>query len=202
MNASVLKERVTRRGHQAASLTQYIALLRGINVGRAKRVAMADLRTLIEDLGFSDVRTLLNTGNAVFRSARPNTARVASAIEAAIQSKFGFSVAVVVVTARELNTIVTENPLPQAAGDPSRLLVAFVTKGADLGKAKPLLAESWAPESLAIGSKAAYLWCAHGIIESKLVPAFSRVTANAATTRNWATVLKLQAAAGKSDNAA
>src|SRR5918995_369812 len=107
-------------------MTQCIALLRGINVGRAKRVAMADLRSLIEGLGFSEVRTLLNSGNAVFQATgRPNVAKVASAIEAAIQSKFGFSVAVIVVPARELNTIVAENPLPQAASTPSKFLVAF-----------------------------------------------------------------------------
>jgi uncharacterized protein (DUF1697 family) len=163
---------------------------------------MADLRSLIEDLGLSEVRTLLNSGNALFQAtARPNVAKVASAIEAAIQSKFGFSVAVIVVTARELNTIVAENLLPQAASAPSKLLVAFAPKAAALGRAKPLLAEDWTPESLAIGSKAAYLWCDHGIIESNLLPAFSRVTVDATTTRNWATVLKLQAAAGNSQNA-
>lgn len=183
-------------------MTQCIALLRGINVGRAKRVAMADLRSLIEGLGFLDVRTLLNSGNAVFQAARPNPRKVASAIEAAIQSEFGFSVPVVVLTARDLHTIVAENSLPQAADAPSKFLVAFVPKGAVLEKAKPLLAEDWAPDALAVGSKAAYLWCACGIIESKLIKAFSRATADVATTRNWGTVLKLQAAAGEGQNAA
>jgi uncharacterized protein (DUF1697 family) len=76
----------------------------------------------------------------------------------------------------------------------NRRTVAFVAKGAVLGKAKPLLEEAWAPEALAIGSKAAYLWCARGIIDSNLIKALSRVTADAATTRNWGTALKLQAA--------
>jgi len=183
-------------------MTQCIALLRGINVGRAKRVTMADLRVLIEDLGYSDVRTLLNSGNAVFQASRPTVAKLASAIEAAIQGKFGFPAPVVVLTARELNAIVAENPLLQAAADPSKFLVAFVTAAATLEKVKPLLAEAWAPDALAVGSKAAYLWCAHGIIASKLAQAFARVTADAATTRNWATVLKLQATAGRSRNAA
>jgi uncharacterized protein (DUF1697 family) len=175
-------------------MTQCIALLRGINVGRAKRVAMVDLRSLIEGLGFLDVHTLLNSGNVVFQAARPSPTKVASAIEAAIQGRFGFSVPVVVLTARDLHTVVAENPLAQASDDPSKVLVAFVAKGAVLGKAKPLLEEAWAPEALAIGSKAAYLWCARGIIDSNLIKAFSRVTADAATTRNWRTVLKLQAA--------
>jgi len=176
-------------------MTQCVALLRGINVGRAKRVPMADLRSLIEGLGFADVRTLLNSGNAVFQASRPSPAKVASAIETAIRREFGFLVPVIVLTARDLHTVVAENPLPQASDDPSKFLVAFVAKGAVLGKAKALFQESWAPEALAIGSKAAYLWCPRGIIESKLIKAFSRVTADAATTRNWGTVLKLQAAA-------
>jgi uncharacterized protein (DUF1697 family) len=163
---------------------------------------MTDLRSLIEGLGFSDVRTLLNSGNAVFKAARSTSEKAASAIEGAIQREFGFSVPVVVLTARDLNTIIAENPLTQAAQDPSKFLVAFVAKRGVLGKADPLLQETWAPEALAIGRKAAYLWCARGIIDSKLVKHFSRVTAGAATTRNWSTVLKLQAAAGEGQNAA
>jgi len=181
-------------------MTQCIALLRGINVGRAKRVAMADLRSLIEGLGFSDVRTLLNSGNAVFRATRPSPVKVASAMETAIRGRFGFYVPVVVLTARDLQTIVAENPLPQASDDPSKFLVAFVAKGSVLGKARPLVKESWKPEALAIGSKAAYLWCPRGIIDSKLIKSFSRITADAATTRNWGTVLKLQAAAAAGRN--
>ncbi len=177
-------------------MTQCVALLRGVNVGRAKRVAMAELRALIEEVGFGEVRTLLNSGNAVFQASQPDVAEVASAIEAAIQSKFGFSVPVVVVTVRELNAIIAENPLPQATADPSKFLVAFVASAATLEKTRPLLAEAWAPDALAVGAKAAYLWCANGVIESRLAQAFSRVTADAATTRNWATVLKVQAAAG------
>jgi uncharacterized protein (DUF1697 family) len=182
-------------------MTQCIALLRGINVGRAKRIAMAELRELIEELGFSDVRTLLNSGNVVFQAARPDVAEVAAAIEAAIETRFGFAVPVVVLTALELNAIVAENALHQAASDPSKFLVAFVANDATLAKVKPLLAQSWAPDALSIGSRAAYLWCANGVIESKLVQAFSRATGEAATTRNWATVLKLQAAAATGQNA-
>ena len=163
---------------------------------------MAELRSLLAGLGFSDVHTLLNSGNAVFQTARRSPAKIASAIEVAIQRQFGFSVAVVVVTAGELDTVIAENPLPEAARDPSKFLVAFAAKPAVLGRARPLPDQPWAPEALAIGSKAAYVWCANGIIQSELLPAFSRATADAATTRNWATVLKLQAAAHKSQGAA
>lgn len=106
------------------------------------------------------------------------------------------------ITGRDLHAIVAENPLRQARQDPSKFLVAFVAKQDVLGKAEPLLQESWVPEALAIGRKAAYLWCARGIIDSRLLKEFFRVTDNAPTTRNWGTVLKLQAAAGGGQNAA
>ncbi len=77
--------------------------------------------------------------------------------------------------------------------------MAFVRGRGTLAAAKGLESKSWHPEAFSIGSKAAYLWCANGIIESKVAQAFSRATGEAATMRNWATVLKLQAmvAAGK-----
>lgn len=176
-------------------MTPCIALLRGINVGRAKRVAMAELRTLIEGLGFSEVRTLLNSGNVVFQATRPNMVKVAAAIEEAIAARFGFPVTVVVLTGKDLNEIIAENPMPQAGAASSKFVVAFVADGDMLDSVRPLLAQEWAPETIALGRNAAYLWCANGINDSKLVKAFTRATGDAATARNWATVLKLQALA-------
>ena len=187
--------------HRTA-LTRCIALLRGINVGRAKRVAMADLRGLIEDLGLSGARTLLNSGNAIFDASQPNVRKVASAIAESIQGRLGVAVPVIVLTAQELDAIVAENPLLRTATDPAKCLVAFVDASKTLRKAGALLAQSWTPEALAVGRKAAYLWCPGGIAESKLVQAFARATAEAATARNWATVLRLQAAARAPDNGA
>ena len=172
-----------------------IAFLRGINVGRAKRIAMADLRKLVEGLGCANVRTLLNSGNVVFEASRPNSRKLASALEAAIQQSFGFSSAVVVVTAAELDAIIRANPLRGVAKEHPKHLVAFVTEKSVLGGAKSLLSTSWKPDAIALGSKAAYLWCANGLIESKLMKEFARVTGDGATARNWATVLKLQAMA-------
>jgi len=176
-------------------MTQYIAFLRGVNVGRAKRIAMADLRALMEELGFSDVRTVLNSGNVIFQSPHPNDTKVGVGIERAITRGFGFPVPVIVVSAKVLSAIVEENPLPQAARDPSRYLVAFVADAATLARTRPMLDEPWSPEAFALGSNAAYLWCPNGVIASRLMQAFGRRTGDAATTRNWATVLRLQAAA-------
>ena len=172
-----------------------IALIRGINVGVGKRVAMADLRDLVADLGHTDVRTLLNSGNVVFKSQRPNVVKVSSGIEAAIAAKCGFSANVMVVTAQELDRIIDENPLLRLAKEPSKHLVAFVGHAKYLDPLRPLLKERWKPDALAITQRAGYLWCATGLLDSKMALAFNRKAGATVTTRNWATVLKLQAAA-------
>jgi uncharacterized protein (DUF1697 family) len=173
-----------------------IALLRGINVGKAKRVAMADLRKLVEKLGYTEVRTLLNTGNVVFKSLSADTAKAATRIEKALLEKTGISARVLVVTAADLSLAVKENPLLKVADNPSRLLVAFLANSADLAGLKPLLKEDWGTEVLAIGSRVAYFWLPDGIIDSKIFAALSRKPSGDVTTRNWATVLKIHALAG------
>jgi uncharacterized protein (DUF1697 family) len=173
-------------------MAECIALLRGVNVGRAKRIAMADLRGLFMGLGHENVRTLLNSGNVLFRCARPNTARLAAAIQTAIAEKCGFSAPVTVLTAATLAAIIDENSLLKVAKDPARHLVAFVAQPSSLVSLRSLLKESWAPDALAIGTSAAYLWCATGLLDSKLLQMVARCAGETVTTRNWATVLKLR----------
>src|SRR5213593_3406061 len=94
-----------------------IALLRGINVGRAKRVAMADLRALVEGLGYADVRTLLNSGNVVF-AATDGAKGAAARIEKALAAKVKVTARVTVISAEELAMAVRANPLAKVATDP------------------------------------------------------------------------------------
>ncbi len=176
-------------------MTTFIALIRGINVGRAKRIAMADLRALCGDLGFVQVHTLLNSGNVVLRNQPSDAGRIARTIAEGIIDRFGFVATVVVCTAADLEAIVAGNPLPALASDPSRHLVAFVAEPAALEPARPLLEQDWRPEALVFATGAAHLWCPQGVIESPLAKAFGRVMGDTVTTRNWATVLKLQALA-------
>lgn len=170
-----------------------VALIRGINVGRAKRVAMADLRALFEDLGYRDVRTLLNSGNVVFSAPGKATATPAARIEKALSMQLGLSARVMVLTAAEVAAIVADNPLGKAADNPSRLLVAVLGNPADRTRLKPLTQLKWDPEALAIGARVAYLWCPDGMIASPLAEAVGRILRDAATTRNWATVTKIHA---------
>ena len=170
-----------------------VALIRGINVGKAKRVAMADLRAAIEDLGYTDVKTLLNSGNVVF-TAGVAPAGAATAIEKILAKDLGVPARVTVITGAELETAVEENPLLDGADNHSRLFVSVLANPADLAKLKPLTKETWAPEALALGKRVAYVWCPDGLLESPLSVAVGKALGDGVTTRNWATMLKIQAA--------
>ena len=99
----------------------HVALIRGINVGKAKRVAMADLRALIAKLGYGDPRTLLNSGNVVFDAGREAAGKVAARIEEGMAAKLKVSARVTVLTGADFATVVEENPLGGMAANPSRL---------------------------------------------------------------------------------
>jgi len=109
--------------------------------------------------------------------------------------RLGISARVTVISAREVATAVADNPLLEVAGDPSRLLVAVLNDPAHRQRLEPLARQDWAPEALAVGRRVAYLWCAEGILASPLAAAVNRALGDAATARNWSTMLKLKALA-------
>lgn len=166
-----------------------IALWRGINVGKAKRLAMADLKALLAELGATDVATLLNSGNAVFSSRRTLSAVT---IRAAVAARLGVDAAVILKTAAEWAAIAGDCPIAEA-DDPSRLLVAITADAAALQAAARIGAASG--ERFVVTPHAAYLWCGNGILESKAAVALLKTLGEAGTTRNWATVQKLAALA-------
>jgi uncharacterized protein (DUF1697 family) len=176
----------------------HVALLRGINVGKAKRVAMADLRALVAELGYREPRTLLNSGNVVFTAPRTTARKAASTLEAGIASRLGVQCRVFALTARELREVIEGNPLIDVATDPARLLVAVGEGATFVSQLAPLAREDWGAERFAVGARAAYLWCANGILESPLAQAFGRAARDGATTRNWTTIRKLDAMMGAS----
>ena len=168
-----------------------VALVRGINVGRSKRVPMADLRTLVADFGHTDVRTVLNSGNVVFTAPDDPPAELASQIERALLMRLDVTARVVVLGEHEMKTVLEQNTLADQADDHSRLVVAVPFAAADCAKLEPLLGQDWDEDAFALGSRAGYLWCARGILESRLPTAVSRALKDAVTTRNWATMLKI-----------
>ncbi|HEX4680710.1 MAG TPA: DUF1697 domain-containing protein [Gaiellaceae bacterium] len=165
-----------------------IALLRGVNVGGNKRVEMARLRGLLEELGYRDVRTYVNSGNAVFSGPR----RSEKHLETAIAKAFGFEVAVVLRSRAELADIVQANPLRDIATDPAKHLVVFCAAKAstDLDPA------DFAPETFQVRGREIYLWMPGGIRDSPLAKLLAtKALGDKSTTRNWRTVEKLLALA-------
>ncbi|HEX8272791.1 MAG TPA: DUF1697 domain-containing protein [Longimicrobiaceae bacterium] len=170
-----------------------VALLRGINVGRAKRVAMADLRALVEELGYGGVRTLLNSGNVVYSAPGAAPDEAAARIEEAIAARLGITSRVIVLTAAEVAAAVAGNPLGDVADNPSRLFVAVLRDPADRARLEPLAGRDWGREVLALGPRVAYLWCPDGSMGSRLPEEVGRVLGDRVTTRNWATLTRLHA---------
>lgn len=174
-----------------------MAFFRGINVGKAKRIAMADLRALFEELGYGDVKSLLASGNVVFTTSGDETpAESAARIGAALEARAGFSARVTVLTGEELAAAVEANPLRETATDPSRQLLVFLADPAARERLEPLLEEDWSPEALALpeeAGRAAYLWCPDGTLEGRLWPAVERAAGGAVTSRNRSTAEKLRA---------
>ena len=170
-------------------MARQIALLRGINVGGNKRVEMARLRALLEELGYTDVHTYVNSGNAVFSGPR----RSEKHLEAAIAKTFGFDVPVVLRSRDELAEIVEANPLRGVATDPAKHLVVFCGGEAstDLDPA------DFAPETFEVRGREIYLWAPGGIGNSPLAKLLANKSVRGkSTARNWRTVEKLLELAG------
>ncbi|MGH9867019.1 MAG: DUF1697 domain-containing protein [Candidatus Polarisedimenticolia bacterium] len=172
------------------------ALLRGVNnIGAAKRIAMADLRALVESLGFRDVRTLLNSGNVVFSVPHHRRGEVADRISKALE-KSGIKSRVTILSKNEVAAVIRDNPFADLADNPSWLLVMVMRRPSDRGRLKPLLEKTWHPEALALGKRVAYIWCANGVADSTLWPAVDRALEGTGTTRNMATMARLLALVG------
>jgi uncharacterized protein (DUF1697 family) len=161
-----------------------IALLRGINLGSKRRVAMADLRGLLEELGYTDVRTVLASGNAIFTG---KTSR--AKLEAALEKRFKMKIDVVLRTMDELQAIVDADPFGEEVDNPTRYFVVFLDREPDLG---PLEGDDFAPDRFVADGHEIYVWCPEGMQNSRLMKALGKPgLAGTATVRNWATVNKL-----------
>lgn len=167
----------------------HVALLRGINLASKRRVAMADLRVWLTDLGYTDVRTLLQSGNAVF-STNKRPAAVRKELEKALAARAGFTIDCVLRTAAELRAVVDANPLGDVATDPSRYLVSFLDVP---GKWPAVDLTAFEPERVHLAEREAYFWVPGGIQKSKILAAFPARKGEVATVRNWNTVTKLLA---------
>jgi uncharacterized protein (DUF1697 family) len=173
-----------------------IALLRGVNVGKANRLAMADFKALLEGVGATGVRTLLASGNAVFDAPAAGMATLAQRIAEALDARCGIRTPVIVKTAAQLDSIVRDPPFLPPDDAHARCFVAFGQDAEALQAIAPLAAQASPGERFVITADAAWLYCPGPVLESRLAGALMGKAAKGLTTRNWATVLKLHALAG------
>jgi uncharacterized protein (DUF1697 family) len=176
-------------------MARQIALLRGINLGAHRRVAMGRLRELLAELGYGDVRTYLQSGNVVLTSpASPE--RLQREIERQIAKQLGLETQVLVRTRDELADVIERDPLAGVADNPKRYQVSFLSAEPDPEVVRELGRVDVAPERFVVSGREIYTWHPDGIQRSQLNKVLSdRRLGVTATARNWNTVTKLLALA-------
>ena len=183
-------------------MTRYVALLRAINVGGRRKVPMAQLRELLTGLDWTDVRTHLQSGNAVFTvpPGQPaDTAAVRERLEAALAARFGFDVPCLLRSGAELRAVVEACPFPVEETDPAKLLVLFLEQTPAADHFAGLDPGRFAPDEFRHRGRAVYCRFPNGMGRSRLPAALEGVRPRlTATGRNWRTVIKLLAMAEES----
>jgi len=174
-------------------VTTYVALLRGINVGGHKPVAMADLRDLLTQLGLADARSLLQSGNLVFGANGRTAAQLERLLEAEAEKRLGLQTDFFIRTAKEWKGVVGHNPFrKEATRDPGHLVVMFLKDAPSASAVKALQGTITGPEVVRAGGKHLYIVYPDGIGRSRLTNALiDRKAGTRGTGRNWNTVLKL-----------
>lgn len=173
-------------------MPRFVVLLRGINVGRAKRVAMGDLRELLGDLGYLGVRTHLRSGNAVVTGDDADPAEHAARVEAAIVERLGLDVRCVVLTGEHLRAIVDGHPFADVATNGSRMMAHVLATAPDpalLAAHDPVALD---PERARLGDRVIYQWCPDGVLAAPPVGTYAEKHLHVVVTaRNWNTITKL-----------
>lgn len=173
-------------------MTVMVALLRGVNVGGATRVPMAELRRVVTDAGYGDVRTYVNSGNVVLTTDVTDTEEVARTLRAACAEAFAARPDVVVRTRDELADVLAANPFLDRDPDPTHHHVMFLP---GTGPAVRPPVEVVAPEDLAAAGRELFLFLPNGLGRSALADRLVRRGGPGGTVRNWRTVTTLAAMA-------
>lgn len=175
-------------------LNPWVILLRGINVGKAKRLAMAELRQALESWGFSEVRTLLNSGNAVARP--PQTLPLSDAeawLENRLAQRFGFDIPVLIRTAEAWKLALAEQGLTPESPNPERWLFIWARSSGDLSSLERLRSLAGPEESFQVGFHGACLKVPGTLGDSAVAEQLLGHAGRNFTTRNGATTLKISA---------
>jgi uncharacterized protein (DUF1697 family) len=175
-------------------MTMYAALLRGVNVGGNRRLPMAELRTLMQQLGHDRVRTHLQSGQAVFAAAHGDEDVLAAELADAIEERFGFRADVIVRGHAYLASVVAACPFPAAELEARQLHVTYFDRPVDPGRFAGIDPDTFLPEEFRLGDRCLYLHAPGGLGRSRLAAQLARprlLDGLVATTRNWNTAVKL-----------
>jgi uncharacterized protein (DUF1697 family) len=176
-------------------MTVYVSMLRAVNVGGSSRIKMDALQRVYESLGLADVRTLLQSGNVVFRSNLTDRGRLVKRIMQELERQLGLQIEVILRTLAEVASIVERGPLLSPRADPAKLLVMFLASVPDAAAQTALL--KWhkskeMPEMLELRGPEIYLYYPDGVGRSKLTSAvIENKLETSGTARNWNTLVKL-----------
>ena len=176
-------------------MTTFVALLRGINVSGHKPIRMTELRNSLAALGFEKIRSYLQSGNLLFDASRANPRKLASTIKTCIAQEFGHEVEVLVLPAKDLDLIARSNPLlPRRGADEKLFHATFLFQPVAQADFHKLKLPAQPGEQTVLIGQVVLLHCPHGYGRTKLNNSFFEMALKvSATTRNWRTVLALQA---------
>jgi uncharacterized protein (DUF1697 family) len=172
-------------------MTRFVALLRAVNVG-GRKLPMAELRALCEGLGWSHVRTYIQSGNIVF-DASGKGAALEAALEQAIEWSFRMEVPAIVRLAGEWAAIVSGNPfVEEAKATPNWVLLGLAKRPIAPGAAEAIAAKGVAGERVEAVGEALWFHYPEGVGTSKLTPSLiDRAAGSPVTARNWRTIVAL-----------
>ena len=175
-----------------ATMTVYISMLRAVNVGGSSVIKMDALRAAYDAMGFSDVRTLLQSGNVLFRSGLQDRERLVRRIKQELERRIGLKVEVLLRTLDELASIIERGPQLSPRADMSKLLVMFLSSVPAAAAQAALLKWHTGSEMIEMRGPEIYLYYPNGIGRSKLSNAvIENKLDTAGTARNWNTLVKL-----------
>ncbi|GAA5188294.1 DUF1697 domain-containing protein [Rugosimonospora acidiphila] len=175
-------------------MVRYAVMLRGINLGSNRRVTMQDLRALLSGLGYQDVRTLLQSGNAVFGAASRKPDKLSAEITDRLAAELGMDIGCVIRTADELAAVVAANPFPDKATEGAKLAVTFLDGPVDPARFADTDPADFAPDEFRLAGREVYVWLPNGFSNSRIpVNFWDKRIDRVSTTRNWNTVTKLLA---------
>jgi len=178
---------------RSIQLMRYVALLRAVNLGAVRKMPMAELRSLLADLGHTDVATYLQSGNAVFSSNRDDRAELTRELEDTMASHFGFEVPTILRSVVEVGEVVDGCPYrAEADNDPTRVHAVFIEPMPPDAVWEAVRSIDHSPEELTVGAGVVYMHTPDGMQRSRLSQTVERATRDVvATTRNWRTVVNL-----------